>query len=167
MSISYFTLFEILVFTIALITQGNITHFTWWAVCSLICSDVAELANVASPRGEIMAATISVLVSVTVPIMSQLSCSLFSDTLTEVGYVVYVFGNSALHYWPSIRLTGRVLNDKRSTSICADASRVVAIYMLLNKPLVVYGCNNLQHYMVALAGPTAALIIEIIITRLV
>ena len=136
---------EIAVFGAALIVSGDFTHFTWWAVLSLVVSDATMLLGFGDHRSHTLSATISCCVSITVLLLSYLECSLFSEAYTELGHNAYTVANFAVHYWPSLRLLPRAIDSplhRHGKWYYADAACLLTLYTALLRPVEVYGCAN-------------------------
>ena len=132
---------EALVFAAAVAVSGDLTHFTWWAVVSLVVSDVAVLLECESARAQVLAATISTCVSVTVLFLSYFECAVFGDALESLGPAAYTVGNFALHYWPSLRLVPRAIGTPVAY-IYGDAACLITLYTSIQQPANVYRCSK-------------------------
>jgi len=150
------------VFGIALAVVGDITHFTWWAVLAYTTSTVVQAVWPKSPEArqfDIMVTVISVFVTMSVPVLSLVKCSLFADALRDNGVTVYSVGNWLLHYWPSARMLYRT--DLHVGPRTYDAARLFALYCATQKPQLVYGCPaTLTQSVVLGAGILVLFLIE-------
>lgn len=160
---------ELLLFGTAVVISGDFTHFTWWAVISLLVSDVALLFNVGTHRSHTLSATISSCVSITVLFLSYSGCGLFSDAYLNLGENIYAVANFAVHYWPSLRLIPRAVDSPvhvHGKWYYADAACLLTLYTALHKPVDVYQCAD-AHYLThgALVGLSVggALFIQFVI----
>ena len=151
---------ELAVIVLIILELGTFTHFTWWAITSLAISDFVYIVSRKSYLHiEKASASIALIVSYTVVILSLSRCTLFSEALDEHGVFVYVAGNFALHYFPSLRLLYRLWtlhsNLKPSTphslatvkglkrvlaSLTLIPAQLLLLYCMLNDPTVQYQC---------------------------
>ena len=151
---------ETFIFGIALLYAADLHHFTWWAVISLIASNtIFVLANNSYHRIERAAASIATFVSCAVVILSLAGCKLFANALNDHGTTVYVLGNFALHYWPSLRLLYRMKRVHNSQpaqktkhvgrsvlQLSFIPAHLLLLYCALNDPTDQYMCGaNLSH----------------------
>lgn len=161
---------EITFFTVALCLYGDVSHFTWWAVISLVVSDVTCMSNITTVhtamhyRANVMFATIATMVSLTVVVLSWMECTLFVSALADNGTLLYISGNFVLHYWPSLRLLVRVLECPHKRTITADAACLITLYNVVNNPSEVYGCTAvLPNWPFPIAAVVGSVVVEIII----
>lgn len=151
---------ELIAICIVILQLGTFTHFTWWAITSLAISDFVYIVSTKSYLHiEKAAASIAFIVSCTVLILSLSKCTLFSDALDEHGTFVYVVGNFALHYFPSLRLLYRLWTLHANSQTIALESpfffsglkqivyalsfipvHLLLLYCMLNDPSVQYQC---------------------------
>jgi len=151
---------EAVVFAVAFAANGELSHFTWWAVLSLIASDIAVFFHIDSDRGHVLAATVSVCVSITVMFFSTQECNVFRNALAAYGPVTYTLGNFALHYWPSLRLVPRAVGVARSWRY-GDAACLITLYTLLHQPVHVYKCPAvLPHEAFVIGSGVGSVLIE-------
>lgn len=169
---------ETLIFAVALLYAAELHHFTWWAVASLVVSNALYVAAETSyHRIERAATSIATFVSLAVVVLSLSGCSLFAYALEDYGPTVYVLGNFALHYWPSLRLLYRM---KRTHTTPASQKRTIAgppallqislipahlllLYCTLNDPTVQYKCGkNLSHNTFVAINLVASIAIELL-----
>lgn len=152
--------FELAILSIIIIEFGTFTHFTWWAITSLALSDFVYIVSRKSYLHiEKASASIAFIVSCTVLVLSLSRCLLFSDALAEHGTFIYIVGNFALHYFPSLRLLYRLwtLHSKTSSeayqspfffagfkqligSLTLIPVQLLLLYCMLNDPSVQYQC---------------------------
>lgn len=155
-------LVEASVFGIALATVGDITHFTWWAVLAYVASTLVEAMYPNFPETHqfnTMVTVVSVFVTMSVPALSLIECSLFAEALRDNGVTVYSVGNWLLHYWPSARMLYRT--PPRTGLKSYDAARLFALYCATQEPQRVYGCpTTLTQPVVLSAGIALLFLIE-------
>ena len=153
----------------AVVSAGNLTHLTWWAVTLLLAVDVGLVVNpdsAATRRVWVASASLSLLVQFVVMLMSALRCSMIREALGEVGPWVYYFGNFALHYWPTLRLVAcRPVLPEVEAGLYLDAARILAIYSTLFRPEEVYACSGVPTLMVLPLGVLAATASEWIVVN--
>lgn len=169
-SVDAATIIETVVFGLALVLAGNVTHFTWWAIAGFVVSSVAHLLGSGTRMRHIdlVVATTSTVVSVTVPLLSGVQCSLFQDALESNGKVVYIVGNWLLHFWPSLRMLYRVSLHNSESQRTHDAARLFSLYCATQKPAVVYECPTvIPHQIFPVAGICALFIVEYLIKRFI
>ena len=171
---------EIIILCVALVEIGTFLHFTYWAIASLALSDLILLASTERYLHiEKAAATIAILVSCAVPVLSIINCKLFKQSLADNGILQYTVGNFALHYWPSLRLLFRLwqlhpkllyrkLDWHIFTSISYIPVQLLLLYCMLNNPSSQYKCPaQLRESYFVIAIVVAAVGIEIAVTLFV
>ena len=155
---------EIIIFGAAVFMNAELSHFTWWAVLSLLASDVAIVLGLHSDRANVLAATVSACVSITVMFFSTQQCGMFNKALTAYGPVTYTLGNFALHYWPSLRLVPRAVSTPRSWKY-GDAACLITLYTLTQQPGHVYKCSDrIPHAGFVIASIVGSVAIELILS---
>mgnify|MGYP006108286115 CR=1 FL=1 len=164
------------IFFIALFVAADMSHFTWWAVASLVVHNIACIVTPARIIAPLLVSTltISLLVSFTVVVLSAAECTLFAASLDENGPIVFTAGNWALHYWPSLRLLYRFWTTHRWTrsadnvALSIVPAQVLMLYCAINKPNVTYGCPAaISHPLFTLGGLAAAVGIERVVLHAV
>jgi hypothetical protein len=171
---------EIFILCITLVEIGTFLHFTYWAIASLALSDLILLLSARRYfRIEKAAATIAIVVSCAVPVLSICNCRLFKEALADNGIVKYTAGNFALHYWPSLRLLFRLwqfhphlslqnLRPSVFTSLTFIPVHLLLLYSMLNNPAKQYKCpDQLRQSYFVVAIVIAAVAAEVAITLFV
>lgn len=164
---------EFSVFVLALLSRGDITHYTWWGAAQFAAArflvGTAAPATVARHRRAVIAVAVtSLLIMAAVGGMSQLQCAMLPATLGELGPWVYALGNFALHYYPAlcaVAWVGRLppAPGQRWDRPSADASILLSAYCMLMQPDAVYGCNVQYPRALMAAGAAAAVAVEMAI----
>jgi hypothetical protein len=164
---------ELTVFTIALLSRGDITHYTWWGAAQFAVArcliGIAAPADVARHRRAVVAVAVtSLLIMAAVAGMSHLQCAMLPATLGELGPWVYALGNFALHYYPAlcaVAWVGRLppAPGQRWDRPSADACLLLSAYCMLMQPDAVYGCNVQYPRALMVAGAAAAVAVEMAI----
>lgn len=155
------------VFTLALLTMGNSTHYTWWAILGYVVSTFATavLPGAVSYRLDLTAVATSVFVTLAVPVLSAIECTLFVEAMHENGSLLYVIGNWLLHFWPSVRLLRRVSMHPNKVKCTHNAVRLFALYVAIQRPSIVYKCPSYMTPPVfPIAGISVLFIIEYVIS---
>jgi hypothetical protein len=86
-------------------------------------------------------------VIVSVMIMSFRDCVVFEDAFRENGYLKYIPGNTAMHYFGMVAIyglssRGSIFPGAKSVlSQCAGAYGVNAVWHHFEDPMVTYGCS--------------------------
>lgn len=159
-----FNRIEALVFAVLMYQLADMTHFTWWAIASLIVSDVLVESNLHCVHVNVLAGSIAVLVSLAVAGLSVVRCSLFQGALDDLGAPVYALGNFAVHYWPSLRLVVRICTSEvpAKLHLTTVPAQVLLLYTALNNPTVEYRCPpNLSHVTFVVGSLFASVGIEL------
>lgn len=161
---------EVLLFGAAVVAAADLSHFTWWAVLSLIGSNVALLFGHTNHRSHVLSATISCCVSVTVVFFSCIGCRIFKDAFDDLGPNAYLLANFAVHYWPSLRLVPRAVSSKDGVPlyIYGGAACLLSLYTVLHEPAHVYKCPAwLRQWHIVLSSVLGTVLIQIVLHFLV
>lgn len=148
---------EVLVFGGAAAVAGDLSHFTWWAVLSLVLSNIALLFNHTNHQSHVLSAVISCCVSVTVLVFSSIDCKIFKEAFADLGANTYLVANFAVHYWPSLRLVPRAVHSrgKRKFRLYGGAACLLGLYTVLHEPAEVYKCPGWLQQWHVVAGSFA------------
>ena len=166
--------FEFWILGFSVLSRGDPTHLTWWAVVVLVVNDalVALGPRMSIPQEWRLRAwaagfSVSVLVQVVVGLMSLIKCSLLRDALGEVGTWTYFLGNFALHYWPTLRYLAIAPKQPGPAMplLTFDSARVLAAYATIQAPAKVYGCGMVPAWVPMPAGIAAAVAAELLVRK--
>lgn len=133
------TAVEAVVFAWAIATRSDYKHYTWWALTSYFVFLVAFAAG-HSERIWVFCAGIQSAVIAGVIAMSFAQCDTLVDAAKEHGPAVYIAGNFAMHYWPTIGIIARATKPTAHLNQCLVALALFFAYAGLQRPNSVYGC---------------------------
>lgn len=135
------TLAEFVAIVAAVVVLADYNHFTWWAVTSYGIFLGLHLFGLSS-RTWVFGVCVQGLVVLGVVAMSVLGCDTLVDAASDNGWAVYVLGNFAMHYWPTI---GILLRRPPGAAAHAEnqawsATMLFLLYSSIKRPNNVYGC---------------------------
>jgi hypothetical protein len=151
---------EIVLGGLLLVAAADFNYFTWWGMLLMVMAQITEQLPVERStfeRVHTLWLCVSMTVSLAMPVMSWLGCTMLANTCTVNGPELYTIGNFLLHYWPSIRAVS-MMPLSTPTRITLDAATVSTVFVLVFDPTDTYGCTKLSrwHFMVG-AGAVGAL----------
>ena len=123
----------------AVATLGNFAHFTWWAIASYAAFLVAHLAG-ATQKTWVYALAVQAIVIAGVIAMSFIRCDTLVHAAKDNGPAVYIVGNFAMHYWPTIGIIARATKPTAHLNQCILAITLFFVYVGIQRPNSVYGC---------------------------
>ena len=147
------TAVEAAFFAWAIATRGDFHHYTWWALTTYFVFLVAFVAG-QSQRIWVFCAGIQSAVIAGVIAMSFIQCGTLVNAAKENGSAVYIAGNFAMHYWPTIGIVARATKPISHINQCILSLTLFLAYTGIEKPNNVYGCP--VPYNAVVAGGTAA-----------
>lgn len=142
--------------------RADTTHFTWWGI-ALYMAFLASVVAGGHRYTWFYTIVVQAVVILGVVAMSLAGCSVLTDTAHDMGEIMYIAGNFALHYWPTL---GTVLRRPQKNPVRpglqgAAAALTFLVYCTAKRPNAVYGCIA-PYPVVVIAGYSAAIAVPAI-----
>lgn len=127
--------------------DSRFTHFTWWGISFFVLLSASIFAEslLDIPLSCYIRITIFIIefvILIAVIVMSHMQCSLLTDAYNDVGPVIYIAGNFAMHYYPCLRILVTLGSTPYINILLQtlNAGFIILIYAFIFHPQQVYGC---------------------------